>query len=890
MTGLSGRSAAISLSALLMAGVAAPALAQQQPPEPEASEEDTQVEDLVVTGSRVRGVAAVGSNVIAVSGEDLVELPASNVVEALRRLPQMAGTGSNEASKTTLSATGSVTNPTRTSSINLRGVGGTLVLYDGQRVPGAGVRGSQTDLTSLPMISLQRVEVVADGASAIYGSDAVTGVVNFIPRSRFDGGLTRGRVGFADGYQVNQISHMQGLNWENGGLVIAAEHVRNGHLNGRERDYYSSDLRSRGGGDYRSTQCATPNMRVGGVNYAIPATGVTPATASSLLPNTINRCDVFPLGDILAEQERNSVYFNISQDVNDWLRLNFRAVGFKRDYQADDIAQGSTTYFASFTVPSTNAFFVRPPATAGAVTLDYFFGDDNNQLKFTGYNHYYQLFAGGDVDLPYDWKARLQTSWGRTTDRVSGVNFLTSELTARLASSDPAYAFDPFSNSTPAAKAAILTNLFAPYNHNILRTNQINANGKLFDLPGGTVRLAVGYDHTTETVKTGSYRGAISAPAHTLTIAERTVKAAYAEAFAPLVSEANALPGIRRLELNIAARTDEYSDFGRTTNPKYGINYSPVDGLLFKATYGTSFTAPDGSVLASPRSGASFIVYTTNDPLSPTGFSTGLNWTDGNPALEPTTAESRSFSVQWQPKQIEGLSLSVTRFALEQEGSIVSAPAATALTDPNYAYAVTRNPTNAEVAALRAANPGLGLQGVLPNPVAFIVDTRPRNTGGFELSGYDFELSYARDHGFGVMTYGLSGSYVDKYTRTITNSAAPDDLRNILYSVMKLRMRGELGWQKGPWSADAFVSYVNSYNNTQVTPVQKVDSLTTLDLRGAYEFGEANKYLSGVTASLEVTNAFDTDPPFVNVATGGVDPSVASLVGRMVSVTLSKSW
>src|SRR5690606_18803172 len=157
--------------------------------------------------------------------------------------------------------------------INLRGLGpySTLTLIDGHR---AVSNGRSIDPSFMPSLGLERIEVLADGASAVYGSDAIAGVVNLIPRRYVDGGQVFARYGMGDEYEEKQVGASWGTIWDSGQLHLAYEYSFRSNLNGADRDFFRADQRSRGGPDYRPTQCNPGSIVVGGVSYAIPEGGV----------------------------------------------------------------------------------------------------------------------------------------------------------------------------------------------------------------------------------------------------------------------------------------------------------------------------------------------------------------------------------------------------------------------------------------------------------------------------------------------------------------------------------------------------------------------------------------------------------------------------------------
>jgi iron complex outermembrane recepter protein len=436
--------------------------------------------------------------------------------------------------------------------------------------------------------------------------------------------------------------------------------------------------------------------------------------------------------------------------------------------------------------------------------------------------------------------------------------------------------------------ATIFQWLFNSRPRSIVSSGQLEANGPLIELPGGPARLAVGLDYTQLRFTGTSNRGTLAAPTHTVSSNSRDIWAAYAELFLPLVGPDNAFPGVRRLDVSLAGRIDDYSDVGTTSNPKIGVNWSPTEGLLLKASYGTSFKAPYLSDTLSTRSGASLTVNTTPDPLSPTGSSTGLQINDGRAGLVPEEATTYSFTAEWEPPFLPGFRASVTYFDLDYTGQIFAPVITNVLINPIWAGSVIRNPTPEQVQQV-ITETGLPIRGVLPARVDFIFDGRPQNLGGTEVNGFDFLLSYDRTTDFGDLFATVSGSYLTKYDLKVTPIAPAQNQLNKIYYPLQFRMRGEVGLQRGPWMGQVMANYANGYDNNLVTPEQSVDSWTTFDVRVSYSFDGGSFWSRDLEASLEISNIFDEDPPFVNVQ-GGMDPSATSAIGRMFTVTFSKRW
>src|SRR5689334_3555602 len=237
------------------------------------------VQEVVVTGTSIRGIANPASQTVTLSREDFASAGVASSSDLARALPQVINLGADESRLG--GAQDGAANTTRVSGINLRGIGNeaTLLLIDGRRMAPAGVIKSLYDPNVIPTSAVERLEVVVDGASAIYGSDAVAGVVNIITRKNFKGAETQLRYGLADGTNQKIASQNLGMTWDGGGVFAAIEHNERDNLPGSDRDFASTDRRARGGSDARSTLSSPGNVLSGTTRYPLPATngvGVTP--------------------------------------------------------------------------------------------------------------------------------------------------------------------------------------------------------------------------------------------------------------------------------------------------------------------------------------------------------------------------------------------------------------------------------------------------------------------------------------------------------------------------------------------------------------------------------------------------------------------------------------
>jgi iron complex outermembrane recepter protein len=855
-----------------------------------------ELQEVVVTGTLIRGATApVGSTLIAVDQEQLQATGANSIADMLRDVPQVSGLGVAEGQR---SGTGGATNITLANSINLRGLSpyATLTLLDGHRIPPAGTSGSTVDPDSFPAIMLQRVDIVADGASATYGSDAIAGVANLILRRDVEGVQVSAREGWADDYKEHQFGALVGHNWGSGQFSLGFENSYHSDLNGTKRSFFESDQTDRGGNNYSSTQCNPGNIVIGSTSYALPG----------LAPNTANRCDPSKYQDILPEINHNNVALDFDQKITDSISIYGDATYARRDFTSA-VAQVT----GPVEVPTTNAFFVSPPGAVlspcspapGAPNceqVNYFFGNDlGNNAYSDGHSENYQATLGIDFKIFNGWHLGFDGTAGKDHDRDLQTQELNNgNLAAALASSNPTTALNVFGGTNSAAVLnSVFANRFYAPGDTGEQVFEGKLDGSLFHMPGGDVRAAVGgqwqHDELLYGVNTGVPGGADLVLRQNL---NRHSVSGYAEVLIPFFGPDNAVPGVQKLELDVAGRYENYSDFGSTSHPKIGLNWSPVEGVTAHASYGTSFRAPLLSELVGPLQGV--FVQTYSDPISPTGTSVGYTLGGGNLKLQPETATTYSFGVDYQP--IRDAKFSLNYFNIDYRNQISSYLSDLTILQQSEQLGslITRCPS-AQCTSLinQYVAPGPVFGPILANPSVFVNGVE-LNLGTTRTQGVDFVGNYAipTDHS-GTFLVGLTGTYTFKYDVQFTPGGPTfGELNNIGFP-LRLRMRGNIGWNEGPISTLLFVNYENGYNNTEVTPQEPVSSYTTVDLNVIFDLGKAfsGAWAKDLRVTAHVDNLFDKDPPYVNIPIspnggGGFDPNNASGIGRLVSLQIGKKF
>jgi iron complex outermembrane receptor protein len=877
--------------------------------------EDT-LEEVVITGTNIRGAAATGSSVITVDREQIQNSAGVTALAILQETPQIMNFGITESSRT---GNGGAGNITFGSSVNLRGISpfATLTLINGHRMPPNGTTGAAPDPNVLPTIAIERVEVVADGASAIYGSDAIVGVANLILRRHVQGFEGTARYGSADGYNDRQIGAIFGHDWGTGRMTLSAENGFHSALHGPARAFFRSDLRSNGGSDNRVTQCAPGNVVIGAgataITYPIPAGAVTAAT---LVAGAANRCDNIKNLDLIPEQDHNTAAFTFDQSLG--ARWNVFAEGY---YANRDYVRTVPTPALNLTVPNTNAFYVRP---AGAIagtseTVQYSlvndFGATNPLFRSAGFAETWHLLSGINVSLPRNWQLEFTGSYGYDHERNSGTtNLNTALMTTALASNNPATAFNPF--GTSANNAALLSTFvdqvaIAP-GRSIQRNFTVKADGKLFSLPGGDVGLAIGVGKLYLSLLGGQITGSQSVPRPLRVYSQRDVDSTFGELSVPLIGAANGRAGLRKLSLSLAVRSEKYSDFGRTTHPKYGISWGITDALTAHASYGTSFRAPGLSQLRSIAAPGIFL-QNYSDPLANNGaggVTQGAAINGGNVNLGPESATTWSYGLEWSSTSRPGLALSLNYFDVEYTDQVISYLSNLAILQNPVAFGAVfqRRPSDAAGSAAFTAllqgfiNEGRNINGgTAANVLAtnVFVDGRPYNYAITKAKGLDFEARYRLvTGGAGTFNFALTGTQFLDYFTAATSTAPQLDALNRINFPLKMRTRLATNWSSGGgWGAGAYLNYTNGYINDAANPVQNVRAYTTVDTRLSYNFQDRLSWsaLQNLRAGLDVTNLLDSEPPYVNIAPGnngggGFDPNAANPIGRLVSFSISKRF
>lgn len=871
----------------------------------------TTVEALVVTGSHIRG-APSPSPLLVASRADLERTGQTTVAQALRSLPQNFGGGAAEGTALT-GADRSGRNGAFATGINLRGLGAgaTLVLVNGRRIAGSGAFGDFADVSSIPTAAVERVEVLLDGASAIYGSDAVGGVVNIILRRGLEGGELRLLSGAATAGEPveGQASVVAGRRWNGGGALFAYELQRRDALPAAARPFSASaDLRPFGGRDQRQANSFPGNIQrtdpVTGVTapyWAIPAgqdgVGLQPG---DLQAGAANRGEPRRGSDLLPQQTLNAVYLALDQDVGGSLELTADA-----RYSARRFRLRALPSTATFTVTQNNPFFVSPTG-ATSHSLAYSFAEDLPNPVISGTAETLALVAGAEARLPRGWRADVHGAFAQEIDESRNTGLVNSALLSEAlgAVADRPQTpfstardgfFNPFAGVPGANSPEVLAFIGSGFSISRSRSQVVSGgmqlDGALWRLPGGELKVAAGVQARREALTSSgaNYASALAPTATRAVDVSRTVAAGYLEARAPLIGVDNRRAGVERLELSASLRTERYSDVGTTTNPRLGLIWEMVPGVAVRTTYGRSFRAPALREVQDPTSySPTFLPYGGARILS-------LLLNGGNTDLRPETAESWTATLDVAPPSWP-VAFHLTGFDVRFDDRIerpVQQSITTALADPSLAPFVERispglDPADlARISALITSPQFTSSGGSFPGEqYGAIVDNRYVNTGGLRVRGLDLTGTGAFDFGGGRLNLRASGAYILDYEQQVTPASPVVERRGVAGFPIRFRGRATADWTRGDVTSGLAFNYASAYRDGLGAPI---GDHPTVDLQ--LRWAPSRGVLKDAAATLTVRNVFDRPPPFYDNTSGlAYDPANADPIGRYVVLQLTRRW
>jgi outer membrane receptor protein involved in Fe transport len=885
--------------------------AQTAAPTSSATEEKVTLEKFEVTGSRIsRTDAETPSPVVRFKSEDIQLQGYTSLAEFVQRLPF------NSGSQASIIQTASFTRGA--STINPRGLGAHrfLVLINGRR----GVTyplntGPQTlgfnvsifNFNTIPLGAIDSFEFEKDGASAIYGSDAVTGVLNIKLKKNFEGistdylaenstqghDMLRQQANVTAGTSTAKTQMLVSMSWETGNSTFIRDYPRsmstdysrfgdtNKGANLNSSANYPANLTlsaaqataagfTTGSGSY---------VLVGGQPTANPAKSNFARVAS--IPN-VNRYDFAQTYQLIPDYTYMSTFVNLNHDFNEHVS-SFAQLLF---------SDNSTKYsFTPSVIQST-----QNPGTSTSGTLNIPSTNPYNPLGIDINNFLYRTNFGPprkyDVDesvfdLVFGFKGQINPDWtwevGSTfvqdkTSTTARNQIRASDLQAALNGTTRATALNPFG---PSDNADIVNKLFTVSNSNYKSWGQnydANLSGSLFALRDGLdkVGLSVGgelrNEYTQADPDTQAYVGSGGG---TPFKGSRRLYSAYAEANIPVLKEVVNDWFKPAIELQAATRFEHYSDFGSTTKPKFAAKFHVNDWLVFRASFSKSFKAPDLGTLYTAQTVA-FSSTVLTDPKRPSDPATQLRLVSGgNPKLQPENADTTYAGVlidmpKKVPSWLKGLEISVDYFKFDLK-NLINTPSATTVLrlEDQLPGSVVRDNTQGS-----------------PGPIQYLL-TVPFNVATQVYEGLDFDVHYSfKKTAWGDFNVGTSWTRINHLK--IDYGFGAGEFDNVgFYNNPRWQGKGYIEWERDKTGATIAADYLGGYFNDGYTATGWYEKpVTVTNLSVWYEVWK------GIRVTVGVKNVFNIQPPFNGRETSGLDQSTYGWMsaGRTAYVQLKKNF
>ena len=879
-----------------------------------------------VTGSSIKRVAKEGALPVQVITFDQIEKQGITTTEQLVRTLSANGTGAdNMTSGNNVFGADADRVSGGASFASLRGLGpsSTLVLLNGRRIATHGASGKSVDLNSIPLGAISRVEILKDGASAIYGTDAIGGVINFILKTNYSGveasvSTNDTQAGGGATRRASLLAGTGSLESDRYNVMASLTVDKAERLNGSDRSFVNGYQPGRGlSPDTTGTPFAN---QMAGAGTALGASFQLPGDANKYLQaNPLSfqgKCD-----SIAGMSQYQTALW---KDVTSPLRTKYSCA---YDYGADYVLQfpverANLLSRGTFQLAPDHRMFVevlgsRTKATAILTPMQVQATVANKNLYPVGGAYYQDLSAyipTFDKTKPISYKWRANDVGNRTQENTTdnarvlvgfegnfgkwdykaGISRAESSTKTKLTDgysyTDKLYAalatgiINPWvgagQSQTEAAKQLIESTKFrGDFQHGKTTLTQIDGSvsGELFQLPAGALAMAAGFDLRREGYSFAQDVDAtqilLSPGNAALKDASRTVKAVYAELLVPVTKD---------LEMQLAIRRDDYSLVGATTNPKVAFRYQPTDFLLFRGSASKGFLAPSfqqlysGSLSQELPNGVVDQEGCAKHPGVPEYCAIDrLDYrTGGNTNLKPETSKQGSVGFVIEP--FKGYSASFDYWAINTKDRILN-----------------RTP-QIVLANYQALN-----QYIHRNPDGTIeyVQAGWINAAGSRVRGLDVGLRGEGKIQDAKWTATLDGTYMDSFKFAEYQGQEYQELVGKFYTrdlYLRWKHNASFGVSRGDWSGLLIQSFSSGYkdqlpNGGKGAPPPgfkpDVSSYTTYNLSGTYT-GFKN-----TTITVGIQNLFDRDPPFTahnvdEVVGAGWDPRVADPRGRSLSFQL----
>ncbi len=920
----------------------------------QGAEQEVEVERISIIGSNIKRATDVSTMpVTAMTADDIANTAAVTGDDLIRSIPQMGSInfGETTGSANVNGARGDV------GGVNLRGLGpgNTLVLLNGRRLVnhpgtqsakfGGRVPVTTVNTNTLPVSGLRSLDVLRDGAAAIYGSDAIAGVVNYALDSDFVGNKVSLSYGKSQGTPLDEttFNYLTGLELNDGRSHLVGSvslYKRNGMM-ATERPYSAShdrrnypglpedfvgdtQLDNRSGdtpwGEFITDTLGRfhlqPDTMSGCVDSPLTVAGVCVDQGGTGRDLRFDRGTTRPLA---SDVDRINFYGKFTHEINNDLEFFSEAIYYKAELsQTSEQNQGGSAH--RFTVAA-DAYY-NP--FGEEVTVRNYRPVDIGPRQVNVEDTSYRILVGLKGYLgDWEWETAAFHSAAKTDD--SGDRVDVNAFAAAANSTDQSTAYNLFggadiNNPNTIGDIPILptslTDAFTTVQHRISETSLTSvdfkaSNSEIFAVPAGDAGLAVGVEYRNESfeddrdpLQDGSFPFVDATGVTNLSSlygssatrdskADRNVVSAYAELLVPLIDTDS-----QYAEIQLAARYEDYSDAGDALKPKVALFWQAAEWVSFRASYAGGFRAPGLQQTTEdvlPRR------FSVGDPLNDNESFEIVENRSGNGDLVTEDDTNTSWGIVLQPN--DNLTFTIDAWKIKQE-DLVSIIATSTLVDLDY---------------ISRIDGGSGFPGVNrdANGEITTVDNKYQNAAKQELEGFDFSLVFDFETDIGNFEFTTNAAYLTKYEVSIdalsaqviaaagtgnypnldtgTPSGVGDQIMQ--NGSPEWKTRTSLNWKLNQWGAGIAANYVSEFIDTSTnykddageTVNLPVDSFTTINVYASYEFADSSS-LEGMKVRFGARNIGDEEPPLADDFWHGYAGDYHSNRGRYVYLNLSKSF
>ena len=898
---------------------------------PGAFAQDSTVQRVEITGSSIKRIDAETSEpVTVIKADDLKKQGVTTVEQIMQNVSAMQV--QQGASQAVGLSTGGAT------FADLRGLGAnkTLVLLNGRRIANSAFDSSAPDLNTIPFAAIERVEVLRDGASALYGTDAISGVINFITRKDYKGGTIT--LGVDAPQHPGGSAHSANLglgvgDYDKDGFNFFGfvDFNKQAAVTSNQRPYYQNQYLSHGtfapsGTTFPATYLGYATA--GGASAKNPdgtsaavATNATPfggpacLASANLYPNEAaqpNRCGEITSNFIqfIPATQKVSGMFNAAFKINENNRFNFETFVAQSKVNAQT---APVPYGALYLSPSSPYFPGNgiTPAAVGGLSSDQQGHPglaDNSDLLIkmrtvmlgnreddntTTQGRFSASLDGTIADWDYNVAATLNTNHVQDylAAGYSNINTIATQITDPNSAIPGGYvlnnAINPFGAQSAAGSALLnsaVTDGVLQSGTGTVKSIDGHASRDLGDWlhAGRPAALALGLD-----VRNEKFVQQANAPVAEAVIASTgldpaTYNAGKRDVYAGFF-ELN-VPLIKSLDVTVAGRYDKYSDFGKTFNPKASFRFQPSKAFLLRGSYSTGFRAPSLYELNAAQT------YTNstggqNDPANSTIVGGKCVANSGHPqACNNQFEELAGGNTGLKPEKSKNATLGIvlepfSDFTAEFDLYHITFTNQISVVPDSYLFDPTQQAAFGKYYHYNS-NGDLSTDGTqCPGANCGYVSTLNQNLGGVKTDGMDIALGYRANAGrFGRLNFGLQSTWVHSFKfQTVPGGSYIQNVGILTGTnpVFRWQHNGTINWNLDQFSLGWAIHYKSGY--VDLNPGPKVSSYTTMDLFGSYAMSK------GVSLTLGVRNLTDSKAPFTNQTAlfqTGYDPRYADPVGR----------